>query len=121
MKEFSRRINFFTASFIGILGFSQIGEIFHENDFEDKLDDILILLLGIVTIWWYKKTGYKSGKSVTSVIILVISVLIKIMGIYIERGDKEALGDDIGIISGLVIALIFIVWQVFSHKKEITA
>lgn len=55
---------------------------------------------------------------VGSVVIFVLGVLIKLMGIYIERGDKDALGDDIGILIVLVLGLIFVTWQVLTHKKE---
>jgi hypothetical protein len=117
MKDLARRLNFFTASFVGILGFSLIAEIFQEKDSEDKLDDVLILLLGVGAIVWYKKTGHKVSNAVGSAIILGLGILVKLIGVYIERSDKEALGDDIGILVALLLAFIFVLWQIFLHKK----
>lgn len=118
MKDLARRINFFTASFIGVLGLSLSSELFLENDLPDKIDDALMLLLGLLTIYWYKKTGYKLGKSSASVIIIGIGILIKAFAIYIEHADKEAVGDDFGIIAALIIAFIFVTWQTLRRKRS---
>lgn len=118
MKEFARRINFFTTSFVGILGISLISEIFQENDAEDKLDDIAILILSAVSIWWYKKKGHNARSTTPSIIILCIGLLIKFVGILIEHTDKEALGDDIGIFVAFLLALIFVTWQTLALRKE---
>lgn len=118
MKELARRLNFFTASFLGIVGISLIGEVFQEDDFPDKIDDFLIFILGLAAIYWYKKTGHKLEKASSSLVFLVIAFLIKLGGIIIEHADKEALGDDIGVFIPIVIALIFVAWQVFTHKKN---
>ena len=118
MKELAKKINFFTASFIGILGLSLIGEVIMEDDPMDKIDDVLMVLLGLAAIWWYKKTGYKLNKTIGSVVFMGIAVLIKIFAIYIEQADKEAVGDDYGILAALVIAFVFVVWQTFRISSE---
>lgn len=117
MKDLVRRLNFFTASFIGVLGLSLSAELFMENDFPDKIDDALMLILGLSAIYWYKKTGYKVSKATGSIIILIIAILIKVLAIYIEHADSEAVGDDFGIISALIIAFIFVVWRTLRKSK----
>jgi drug/metabolite transporter (DMT)-like permease len=117
MKDLARRVNFFTASFIGILGLSLIGEVIMEHDMEDKVDDILMVILGLAAIYWYRRTGHKLNKTIGSVVIVGIAVLIKVYAIYIEHADKEAVGDDFGILAALIIALIFIIWQTLRNKK----
>src|SRR6202035_5440830 len=98
---------------------SLIGEIIGEDDPSDKIDDVIFFVLGVVAITWYKKMGYKAGKTTGSIILLVLGILTKILAISIEYADKEAVGDDFGIISGLIIALVFVIWQTLSHKKEL--
>lgn len=118
MKDLARRINFFAAGFIGVLGLSLTSELFLENDVSDKIDDALMLLLSLATIYWYRKTGYKSSKSVASIVIIGIGILIKALAIYIENADKEAVGDDFGIIAALIIAFIFVTWQTIRSKNS---
>lgn len=118
MKDLARRLNFFATTFIGLLGLTLIYEVISENDPMDKLDDVLILLLGIVSIWWYKIKGYRSESAFSSIVILGLGLLFKVIGIFIEHADKEALGDDIGIAITLVLGFIFVTWQTLSHKKD---
>jgi hypothetical protein len=118
MKEVIHRINYFTAAFIGILGFSLAGEIFQEDDAPDKIDDVILLIIGIVAIWWYKKKGYKAPSVTGSLVLLVLALLTKIGAIIVEHADAEAVGDDIGIVIALVITIVFVLWQKFTLKKE---
>lgn len=118
MKDLARRINFFAASFIGVLGISLTAELFREHDFPDKIDDFLMLLLSLAAIYWYKKTGYKLNKSIGAVVIFIIAILIKILAIYIERGDNDALGDDFGIIAALAVGFVFVVWQTIANGQS---
>ncbi len=117
MKEVYGKLNYFVASFTAILGLTLVYEVFAEDDMEDKLDDALMVVLGIAAIWWYKKSGYKGESSVVAIIISGLAVLLKIMAVAIEHADKEAVGDDIGILISLVLAFGFVVWQVLAHQK----
>ncbi len=117
MKEVVRRINYFSTAFVSILGFSLTSEIFQEDDFVDKIDDILMLLLSIGVIIWYKKKGYKAEKTAMSLLAVGIGLVIKIIAIVIEHADKEAVGDDIGIMVGLVLAFAFVLWHTLGLRK----
>ena len=118
MKELVHRINYLTAAFVGIIGFSLTGEIFQEDDPPDKVDDVVLLIIGIICIWWYKKKGYKAESVKGSLLFLVLALLTKIGAIIVEHADKEAVGDDIGILIAIVITTGFVLWQSLIHKKE---
>jgi hypothetical protein len=118
MKEFIGKINFFVTGFVSILGFTLIYEVISENDVSDKIDDLLMLVLGIVAILWYKKSWHKGISAIPAIVVSGLAVCIKIMAIVIEHADKEAVGDDIGIFISLLMLFIFTTWQVLSHKKS---
>lgn len=118
MKEIVRRINYFSASFVGILGFSLAAEIIQEDDVLDKIDDLIFLLIGIIAIWWYRKKGYLESKTTGSLILIGAGLITKIGAIIIEHADKEAVGDDIGVTVGLIIAFVFVLWQTLSFQKQ---
>lgn len=118
MKEALHRINYFAVSFISILGFALMPEIIQEDDPPDKVDDVLLLIIGLLAIWWYKKMGYKADSSKGSLLFLGIAFLTKVGAIILEHADKEAVGDDIGVAIGLLISFIFVLWQTLTHKKE---
>lgn len=117
MKDFFTKINFLVTTFVSIIGFTLIYEVISENDLEDKLDDALMIILGIAAIWWYKKSGYKGAGGKMALIISGAAVLLKVMAIFIEHADKEAVGDDIGIFIGLLLLFLFVLWQILSRKK----
>jgi hypothetical protein len=118
MKEFYSKINFLVATFVSILGFTLVYEVISEDDPADKIDDALMVVLGIVAIWWYKKSGYKGSSAKPAILISGVSVLIKIMAVIIEHADKEAVGDDIGILLALILLFVFITWQVLSRRSK---
>ncbi len=111
----AQKLNFFVASFLGIVSLSLISEIFMEDDPMDKIDDVLFLILGIVAIFWYKKNATK--KTIAPVVLTVLGVVIKFGAIVVEHADKEALGDDIGIFVAMVIALVLVIYQYLQLKK----
>lgn len=118
MKELYSKLNFFVASLVSILGFTMIYEIISEDDISDKIDDILMFVLGLVAIWWYKKSGYKGQSSKLALFVTIGASLIKIMAIVIEHADKEAVGDDIGILMSLLLALMFVGYLVVFRQKK---
>ncbi len=109
MEKSVQKLNFFTSAFLGIMGFSLIGELFMEDDWMDKIDDGMFLILGIAAIFWYKSNALK--KSMAPIILVLIGVAIKIFAIFVEIKDKEAVGDDFGILSALLITLVVVIYQ----------
>ncbi len=116
MKEIARRINYFTAVFTSVLGFSLTSEIFMEDGVPDKIDDIFIVVLSAVAIFWYLSQGHKASRTLGSILLLAGGIAIKALAIAIEHADKEAVGDDYGVISALIFAFIFVVWQTIANK-----
>jgi len=117
MRELYTRVNFFVASVISIMGFTLIYEVISEDDPMDKIDDFLMVVLGVAAIWWYKKIGHKGASSIPAVWISGVAVALKILAVIIEHADKEAVGDDIGILISLIMIFVFVTYLVFFHKK----
>jgi hypothetical protein len=119
MEGLARRLNYFTAAFLGILGLAMSAEIFRETDYIDKVDDLLMLLIGLVSWWWYQKRGINIPKATMSVVFITVAILIKVMAIIIEHDDAAAVGDDVGVLSMLIIALVFVVSQTYFRKETV--
>lgn len=115
VKEIPQKLNFFVAGLLSILGLSLSSEIIMEDDPMDKVDDVLLLLLGLFSIYWYKKNANKF--SAMPVILTLVALVIKIFAIVVEHGDAEAVGDDIGLVVTLVIASIVVIYQYLKLKK----
>lgn len=103
------KLNFFVGSFLGIMGVALAPEILMEDDVLDKIDDLIFLILGAVAAYWYQKNP--SDRSNKSMVLVVLALVTKFGAILVEMADKEAVGDDIGVFIGLVLATALVVSQ----------
>lgn len=117
LQEIVHKINFFSFSFVTVISLSLSAEIIRENDWADKIDDIVMAGLAIVGIIWYKKKGYKSTSVLGSLVIFLAAMLTKVGAIMIEHADSEAVGDDMGILITLIFGLVFVFWMIWQKKK----
>ena len=72
-ESINRGFNLLAVSIIGLSGFAFMPEIFGEHDWDDKADDILLFLLGIAAIIWYRKNKFKS--SMAPVVFVALALI----------------------------------------------
>ena len=114
----NRGKNLLAISYVAVAGIAFLPEVFFEKDTEDKVDDALMVILAIIAVLWYRKGNNKFKRTWVPVVFLGLSFCTKILAIVIEHADQEAVGDDIGGLTFLLAALIFIAWQ-FWKKDEV--
>lgn len=112
------RLNYFVISFVAILGLTMISEVFMEKEWADRADDLFMVLVGLYSIYWYKTSKAISSRTWMPIILLGLCFLSKVWAIKVEFNDKEAVGDDYGVITALILALIFSVQQLVSMGKK---
>lgn len=120
-ESINRGFNLLGTSVVALAGFAFTAEIFLENDWPDKIDDIALLVLCLVGIIWYLTGKNKYMRSIMPVVLIILSLLAKIMAIIIERDDKDAVGDDFGGLTLFVLATILIIFQYRKTKKLLAA
>jgi hypothetical protein len=116
-EAINRGFNLLGVSIVGLSGLAFMPEIFLEKDWDDKADDILILLLAIVSIVWYLTGQNKYKRSIAPVILTILSLLTKIGALIIEFKDKDAAGDDFGALVLFVLATGLVIYQYTKTKK----
>ena|ERR1051326_6700215 len=116
-EALNRTFNLLGTSIVALAGFAFTAEIFLENDWPDKIDDITLFVLAIVGIIWYLMGNNKYKRSIVPVVLIILSLLAKIMAVIIERDDKDAVGDDFGGLTLFVISTVLILYQYFKTKK----
>ena len=57
-KSINRTVNLLGAAIAGLAGFAFAPEAIIEPDVIDKVDDTLILVVGVVAIVWYLRNRY---------------------------------------------------------------
>jgi peptidoglycan/LPS O-acetylase OafA/YrhL len=105
-EAFNRGNNLLIVGFMAVLAVGVMAEIFNEPEFTDKIDDILILLLGVGAIIWYFRGDNRFRYSWTPFILLAASLAVKVGALFFELDDQAAVGDEFGIVPTLLALTI---------------
>ena len=118
-EALNRGFNLLAVSMLGLTGVAFAAEIFLENDWADKLDDIGLAVLATVAIVWYLTGSRRYARSAVPVVLTILGLLNKIAAVIIEHKDKDALGDDMGGVILFIFAAILVVYQYRKTQKLI--
>ncbi len=116
-EAINRGFNLLAIGIVGLAGFAFMPEIFLEKDWDDKIDDAMLLVIGLVGIIWYFTKNNRVSRSVLPTALVVAALAVKIMGVIIEHNDPDSLGDDIGGLILFLLATAFIIYQYKKTKK----
>ena len=120
-QSINRSFNLLAAAIVGLSGFAFMAEIFLEHDWDDKIDDIILLALAIIIIVWYLRKDNRYNRSVLPVVLTGLALATKIMALIVEFSDPEAAGDDFGAVILFVLAFIFILYEFHATRKLLNA
>src|ERR1035437_1424930 len=116
-EAINRGNNLLGVVIVAISGLAFLPDVFAESEFSHQLDEWLMLIVGIIAIIWYKLGNNRFSRSVMPIVFIIVSLVIKIIGIYLERGDTADLGDEFGGVVLLALAAITLIWIYIKNKK----
>jgi hypothetical protein len=114
-QALNRGYNLMVTVFVLLTGLAFfIGALQEEAELDDKLDDIGLLVLGLILLGWYLmgKNRFKLSRIVPSVAVLALGV--QIFGFVHELADPKAVGNDIG---GITLFIPFVVFALFQYRR----
>ena len=114
----NRGLNLLMVSFVLLTGLAFASGGIRENDLLDKLDDLILLALGIVLLVWYLMGENRFSRSWIPVGLVLLTVPVQVWGLINEINDKEAVGNDIG---GMFIyppLALFVLYQFVRPPKS---
>ncbi len=103
-----------TVLFFGGIAFGLVALSPVENDWGDRLDDIGLLLIGLLAVVWYLTGRNRLRRSVMPVVLAGLAMVIQLLAIPLERDDPAAFGGNIG---GLVMLIPFFVFVLISYLR----
>ncbi|HVW67252.1 MAG TPA: hypothetical protein VHA78_06035 [Candidatus Peribacteraceae bacterium] len=119
VKEvWNRGNNLVAASVVALSGFGFFGEFFSESEWYAKLDEGIMLVLGLIAIAWYWTKNNRFTRSFWPVALLILGLADKIMAVYLERADAEDVGDDLGGVTIFLLGTI-LVWWLYTKAKNV--
>jgi len=114
---YNRGFNLMVVSLLVLPGLAFGSVILNEHDFNDKIDDITLLVSGLLALGWYLMGRNRFSRSMVPVGLVVLSLAGQIVGVLIEKDDKEAIGDNIGGMIIFVGVLLLVLYQYFRPQK----
>ena len=105
-EAMNRGNNLMVIAFLNVLALGWVVETFREDDWVDKIDDILLIVFALAALIWFLRQSNRYQASWLPFTLLVLSFVIKVIGIGLEIADTEAVGDDIGVILPFVLMVI---------------
>ena len=114
----NRSVNLLGVALIGLSGFAFAPEMLLENDAPDKIDDALMLIIGLAGIWWYRRARNRFARSFVPVLLPILALATKIGAIIVEFDDKDAVGDDFGALILFVLA-IGLMWWLYARAPKL--
>ena len=112
-----RGFNLLATSIVALSGFAFAPEMFVEKDIPDKIDDVLLFALGLIAIFWYKRSSHRYMRSILPVVLVALALVVKLGGLWIEIADPEAFGDDIGGVILFVLGTGLVFYQYMRTGK----
>lgn len=94
-EAINRSLNLVAATALGITALAFGSDLFAEAESIDKVDDTLLAVVGLIAVIWYFTGRHWATRSSVPVILAALALAVQAMGVVLEIGDPNAVGDDI--------------------------
>ena len=113
-QEANRAVNLLAVAILGLAAVAFLPETIIEDDLIDKVDDALLLLLGIGAVAWYLSAANRYARSIVPVVLVALAIAVKVFAISVEFSDAEAVGDDFG---GLILFIAGTALVAYEYRR----
>ncbi|PWT78903.1 MAG: hypothetical protein C5B60_00460 [Chloroflexi bacterium] len=105
-QAITRGYNFFVVAFLGIVGGSLVTQVFFEDEWTHRLDELLILAVAVVAVVWYRAGQNRLHRSSAPLILAGAALLSKVVGMVLEISDTKDVADDFNY---FMLLLLFVI------------
>jgi hypothetical protein len=102
----ARGYNFFVAAVLGIVAGVLVGEVPEEGSWIFRIDELLVIAIGIVAVAWYLTGQHRYQRSLVPLALAVAAFLAKVLGVIIEFKAVLEVGDDYTVVQALLFLVI---------------
>lgn len=103
----NRGNNLLAVGLIATIGIGIVTEVFREDEILHKADDAALFLLGVGALVWYFVGTNRFKRSLIPLGVLLAGMVVKALAAFaLEAGDKADVGDDIGVLTVFIVAIV---------------
>lgn len=113
-ESINRGFNLMATTILVLVGFafSIVAASPVENDWGDRLDDIGLVLVGLVALLWYVVGRNRYQRSLVPVMLAGLATAVQLLAVLLERDDPAAFGDNY---LGLALLVPFVVVAIVQY------
>lgn len=116
-RQANRAFNLTVTTVLFLAGIAFGGVLFSESEGADQIDDFGLLVVGLVAVAWYFVGRHRFARSLAPVALTIVSAAVQLVGVVLERDDREAFGDNIGGTILMVAFVVFVLYQWFRPQR----
>ena len=103
----NRGNNLLAVGLLATIGIGIVTEVFREDEVLHKADDAALFLLGVGALLWYFAGRNRFKRSLLPLGLLVCGMVVKGLAAFaLETGDQADVGDDIGVLTVFIVAIV---------------
>ena len=103
----NRGNNLLAVGLLATIGIGIVTEVFREDELLHKADDAALFVLGIGALVWYFAGTNRFKRSLLPLGLLVAGIAVKAVAAFaLEAGDQADVGDDIGVLTVFLVAIV---------------
>ena len=121
-EAYQRGNNLVGVALAALAALSFLPDFVIEGEASHRLDEFLVLALGIAAVVWFLAGRNALSRSLVPLLILVGDLVAKVIGLVLEQGDKDDLFDD-GFTALILLAggAILMAWLYFARRRAAVA
>lgn len=116
----NRGFNQLTAVIFGVMSLTFGGLLFEETDPIDKVDNTLLVVVGVVAVVWYLWKQNGTRRSAVPVGLAGAALVAQLFGSFVEFSDPISFGDDIAGLT-LTVALVVVLAVLYATNGKLLA
>jgi len=114
----NRGYNLLGVGIVAISGLSFFSDLPAEMDKPSHIvDEVGLSVLALMAFVWYLIGRNKYSRTVMPIVFAVLSLAIKVLGLFLEFSDPEDRGDEFGALVLFVVTIIVLVWQYIASRR----
>jgi len=103
----NRGNNLLGVGLLATIGIGIVTEVAREDELIHKADDAALFLLGVGALVWYSAGRNRFKRTLLPLGLLLAGMVVKALAAFaLEAGDTADVGDDIGVLTVFVVAIV---------------
>jgi hypothetical protein len=112
-EALNRGFNLLATALVAVSSFAFAPMLsLHESPYF-ALDDWMLIVLGLVTIWWYLRRNNRFKRTLVPIFLAAIALGIKVLGLIVHDGS----GHPVDSYGGIILFVLIVITVVFQYYK----